>query len=595
MKKIVSLLTCTHLVAVIFMFFSFVANTQDYPVSSVRDNYRIDSLKIIPHSANTGDIISVVASTTHPSGGCDLEHYSIWKCNQFVFVDATYEQGMLTYICHSEDTIPLGTFSPGNYLLIYDWLDTVSFRVYPCQEDCQAYFTYIYAKCTDAKCINTVAFLDSSKGDVVTWLWDFGDGTGSDEQNPVHTYESSGIYEVCLTINTSDGCTSTYCEKVPVGPVNRCKADFRWEPLRCTDEVSRCCGSYKFTDLSKGNPDKWYWHFGDGDTSTLQNPVHTYPCNGKYIVSLVIVTPSGCSDIKLDTIVVGDTLYPCCKADFEWEELHPNWDCQKKSTNCITPYYYVQFTDRSRGRVRIYKWDFGDGTVSAEQNPFHRYKFSGTYNVCLTITCAGWCYDDICKTITVGDTVPGPCRADFTVSFDDLVCPTCIGCYCVRFVDQSSLNTVEWLWSFGDGDTSAVENPFHIYWWSPGDPLLNVCLRIKTSDHCTDSICKLYDPQSGSLVSLSDDISLSAEELTLFPNPVNDEIHILLPQEIQNRECRLAITDMYGRQIGVYSYHGGDTADGTISLNVANLDNGQYICMVNTDNVLYKSRFTVNK
>jgi hypothetical protein len=249
----------------------------------------------------------------------------------------------------------------------------------------------------------------------------------------------------------------------------------------------------------------------------------------------------------------------------------------------------------SRGRVWTREWDFGDGTTSTEKDPFHEYKYAGTYDVCLTITCTGWCYDVICKTITVGDSIPGPCEADFTVSHENLVCPLCIGCWCVQFTDQSSLNTVEWLWSFGDCDTSTVRNPFHVYWWHPGDPFFKVCLSIKTSDHCTDTICKMYDPQSGSLVSGINDVSHSSEKLTLYPNPVSGEMHVQLAHEAMNKECTIIIMDMYGRKQKIYSYKRGETIDGTVSIDVANLNNGQYICTVITDNKSYNSRFTVIK
>lgn len=595
MKKKVIFLSCACFVAFTMMIFSRTARAQDYPIPPIQDNYWIDSLKIIPQEAHAGDIISVAAYTTHSSGGCDLKDYRIWKCQNFIFVDATYEQGMLTYICHSADTIPLGTLLPGNYTLLYDWLDTIRFRVYHSQEDCQAYFTYTHLKCQFEKCLNTVAFQDSSKGDVVSWFWEFGDGKSSEEKDPVHTYETGGIYDVCLKIETSDGCTSTWCERVAVGPTETCKADFKWDPLVCFSNFAPCPRSFYFTDLSKGDPVKWYWNFGDGDTSTFQNPVHTYEMNGRYVVSLVIYTSSGCSDIKLDTIMVGDSIPHCCRADFEWEEVIPFWDCQAAWTDCITPYYYVQFKDMSRGTVWTQEWDFGDGNTSAEKNPFHEYQYAGTYDVCLKIICPGWCYDVICKTITVGDTIPGPCEADFTVSHENLVCPLCLGCWCVQFIDQSSLNTVEWLWSFGDCDTSILRNPRHDYYWFPGDPLFKVCLRIKTSDHCVDTICKMYDPQSGTLVSGINDVTQSSEELSLYPNPASGEIHIQLSPEVMNKECMLSIMDMYGRQLGVYGYGRGETGDGTVSMSVANLNNGQYICTVIADNKLYKSRFTVAK
>jgi PKD repeat protein len=594
MKKKFYFLSHACYIAFMMMIFSQAASAQDYPMPPVQDNYWIDSLKIIPQKAYAGDIISVAAYTTHSSGDCGLKDYRIWKCQDFIFVDATYEQGMLTYICHSADTIPLGTFSTGNYTLFYDWLDTIRFRVYPNPQDCRAYFTYTYAKCLDAKCINTVAFQDSSKGDVVSWFWEFGDENTSKEKNPVHAWAKSGIYDVCLKIVTSDGCSDTYCERVPVGVTNRCKADFTWEPLRCSDVVSRCPGFYQFMDLSKGDPIKWYWNFGDGDTSTFQNPLHAYDSDGRYVVSLVIYTSSGCSDIKLDTIVVGDSVPHCCSADFGWEEVVPLWNCQPEWTNCITPYYYVQFKDMSMGPVWKWEWDFGDGSVSTEQNPFHEYKYTGTYDVCLKIICSGWCYDVIRKIITVGDTIPGQCKADFTVDPEEPAC-MCPACYCVRFIDQSSWNTVEWLWSFGDCDTSVVKNPQHTYFWIPGEPLFKVCLKIRTSDNCVDSVCKMYDPESGTLVSGFNEIPQPSEELSLYPNPASGEIHVQLLQEILNKKCLITIMDMYGRQLGVYSYDSGETIDGTVSLNVANLNNGQYICTVIADNKLYKCRFTVTK
>lgn len=767
MKKNVK--SAISLTALLAMLIFGMAGSYGYPVPPVNDNYRVDSLKIIPLTAYTGVSLNLVAYTTHTSGGCQLISYRIWKSGKFIVIDATYEQGPLDYICHSADTIALGTYPPGNYFLLYDWMDTISFKVLPNQQGCQAYYTYTYPKCNDAKCLNTVAFMDSSKGSVIKWLWDFGDSKYAEEQNPVHTYGKPGVYDVCLKIVTEDGCSGTYCELVPVGVseecrayfetvypdcytsnvvdcysnyvafINRssgnvikwmwdfgdgqtsdeknplhyymktgryevcltietsagctdtycdtvyvsiagCKADFRWEPLRCTDEIARCYGMYQFIDmsfsrviswkwdfgdgtssdsqnpvhgyindgiypvsltietsygctdtkydtlvvgdtipakckarfrwqplicfesilpcprsfsfidLSGGDPIKWYWNFGDGDTSTMQNPVHTYKCNGRYQVSLTIFTASGCSDIRLDTITVGDSLVPCCNADYKWEEVYPNFDCLKKTTDCITPYYFIQFTDISTGKIIGWHWDFGDGTGSDEQNLVHEYKFAGKYEVCLTINCGGWCFDNICKTILVGDTIPGPCDADFTVDPQSPPC-ACPACYCVNFVDQSSWNAVEWLWDFGDGDTSTLKNPFHVYNLTQGDTLYKVCLRIKTSDNCIDSICRLFDVMSGKLISGTDDTKQSAEQLMVFPNPVSSELYIRLSPELLNKFFEVSITDIFGRQAGLYRYEGDETADGNISIDVANLNNGQYICTVVTDKKTYKSRF----
>jgi hypothetical protein len=105
----------------------------------------------------------------------------------------------------------------------------------------------------------------------------------------------------------------------------------------------------------------------------------------------------------------------------------------------------------------------------------------------------------------------------------------------------------------------------------------------------------MYDPQSGSLVSGINEISHPSEELILFPNPASGEMHVQLAQEATNKECMITIMDMYGRQQKVCRYSRGESVDGTVSIDVANLNNGQYICTVITDNKSYNSRFTVIK
>ena len=686
MKKRIIFLSGTLYVAVLIMLFVQDGLAQDIPVPPVHDNYWVDSLKIIPEKAYEGDIINLVAFTTHTSGGCDLEDYRIWKFGSIIIVDATYEQGLLTYMCHSVDTMRIGMLPAGSYILLFDWSKTIEFRVYPNQQHCQAYFTWVYLKCLTEKCLNTVAFIDSSQGDVVEWMWDFGDGQTSEEQNPVHTYSFPGIYNVCLTIATSDGCTSIYCDKVRVGipdeckaffeviytdcysndisdclsnyvafldkslgniehwywdfgdghtseeqnPVHEyenegiyegcltiqtydgctdiycdsvfvympwCKADFTWEELRCADSLAPCIRTYRFIDLSVGESMKWYWSFGDGDSSALQNPVHMYEKDGVYEVSLTIHTYNGCTDTKLDTIIVGDTVYPQCKADFRWDMVFPTWDCLNKSTNCIAPYPYydVWFFDESVGAITDWEWDFGDGYSSFEQNPFHEYKFAGKYEVGLLIKAKGGCSDSICKTVTVGDTIPGLCKADFKISKEILPCPDCMGCYCVKFIDQSSWNTVEWYWDFGDGDTSTLQNPEHMYIHYPNDTLFTVCLTIKTSDHCMDTICKIYDPVLDSLYSGINDNRALSEVIAIYPNPSDNEIFIDLIPDATSKECLLNIVDLYGRKVDVQKYNLTAASHGSITYNVANLSNGQYICLVILDKKLYVGRFTVNK
>jgi len=134
----------------------------------------------------------------------------------------------------------------------------------------------------------TVAFTDASTGDVEEWTWDFGDGTGSDLQNPEHTYASIGFYSVTLIIKGAGG-SDTHTKqdfihaKAPP-PVAGFTADGTEgdQPLTVT-----------FTDTSEGDIEEWLWDFGDGSTSDLQNPSHTYTSSGTFTVSLTVTGEGG--------------------------------------------------------------------------------------------------------------------------------------------------------------------------------------------------------------------------------------------------------------------------------------------------------------
>jgi beta propeller repeat protein len=127
----------------------------------------------------------------------------------------------------------------------------------------------------------TVRFNDTSSGTPAHWTWDFGDGSSSREQNPIHEYSANGTYTVTLTIDTP------YCRDqiqkqnlITVGgaPIAKFSASPDGGPSPLT---------VQFTDMSDGNPDSWLWDFGDNTTAQEQNPVHVYEIPGAYNISLV--------------------------------------------------------------------------------------------------------------------------------------------------------------------------------------------------------------------------------------------------------------------------------------------------------------------
>jgi PKD repeat protein len=135
----------------------------------------------------------------------------------------------------------------------------------------------------------TVAFTDQSSGNPTSWRWDFGDGATSTIQNPTHTYAAPGTYTVSLTAtNVAGSNTATRTDLVTATPPPAPTADLSASPTSGGAPLD-----VAFSDRSSGNPTGWSWDFGDGTTSTAQNPLHTYSSPGSYTVSLTIINAGG--------------------------------------------------------------------------------------------------------------------------------------------------------------------------------------------------------------------------------------------------------------------------------------------------------------
>ena len=140
----------------------------------------------------------------------------------------------------------------------------------------------------------TVAFTDKSLNAPTAWKWDFGDGSTATEQNPSHTYTTLGIYTVSLTASNKDGSDSTSKTNYIVttlAPVADFKAD---------RQVGKAPFIVQFTDLSTNSPTSWSWDFGDGTSSSEQNPRHIYMNEGAYDVRLTATNQYG-SDMVFKT------------------------------------------------------------------------------------------------------------------------------------------------------------------------------------------------------------------------------------------------------------------------------------------------------
>ena len=220
----------------------------------------------------------------------------------------------------------------------------------------------------------SVAFTSSSTGTISSYNWNFGDGTSSTVQNPPHTYASVGTYSVSLTATGPGGSnTSTRAGYIVVTAPSVTPAPTA--SFSATGTSGPAPLAVAFTSTSTGSINSYNWTFGDGTSSTLQNPSHSYATAGTYTVSLK-VTGSGGSNTasKSGYIVVSVPDTSSVTANFT-----------ANVTSGPAP-LSPTFTSTSTGTISSYYWQFGDGTVGSAKSVNHTYSKAGSYSVSLTVT-----------------------------------------------------------------------------------------------------------------------------------------------------------------------------------------------------------------
>lgn len=331
---------------------------------------------------------------------------------------------------------------------------------------CRAHFTSFNSPAGGTQ------FLDNSTGtgQWTTYIWDFGDGTTAVQYNPLHVYQTSGSYYVCLTIIDSlNNCFDTFCDTISAigsgGGGGNCRAAFQHSSQGLHTS---------FFNFSTGNGLSYNWNFGDGNSSTAMSPNHTYAAAGTYNVCLVISSLL-CSDTVCQSITVQGGGGGMCQAGFTHRQ--------------IPGAIGVQFTNTSipiLPNSTHFLWNFGDGNTSFAVNPTHVYTNTGTYTVCLTMfDSLSNCTSTYCDSVYAqGNGGGANCNANFTSSAQGLT---------AFFQNSSTGNGLNYHWSFGDGNTSTAHSPIHRYATAG---TYNVCLII-SSFLCSDTTCTTITIQGG--------------------------------------------------------------------------------------------------
>ncbi|MFZ1451616.1 MAG: PKD domain-containing protein, partial [Ferruginibacter sp.] len=369
---------------------------------------------------------------------------------------------------------------------------------------------------------NSFTFVDNSTDDglhpITNWVWNFGDGTIQTFTAPpfTHFYSASGSYNVTLKTIDAIGCsdsttnTNTIIISNPVAAFTQ-------------SDTTVCPGiDISFTNASTGPNLTYVWHFGDGATDTLADPVHNYATEGNYTVLLIITDQYGCQD-SVDQII---------------HAAPPHASFTVSDTLSTCPPLIANFTNTSINGIDA-TWDFGDGSTSNSPNPIHIYNTPGIYFAKLFVTGPGNnCFDTVvqrivvrgpigtfsysplsgCSPLTVNFTAVSPDRPAYVWDFNDgsiintpdstisytytlpgaylpkMILVDSGGCQVpiegvdtinvygvktnfgfdglprcnlgdIQFSDSSIINDISsvYAWNFGDGGTSALQNPSHFY------------------------------------------------------------------------------------------------------------------------------------
>ncbi|MFH0758472.1 MAG: PKD domain-containing protein [Bacteroidota bacterium] len=413
-----------------------------------------------------------------------------------------------------------------------------------------------------------VNFYDRSEGEIASWFWDFGDGTTSDEPNPVHGFDfMGGVFNVCLTITTADSCANSYCAPVYIGNSDTtvmpgCQALFTYNVMESYPE------QFAFQDLSMGtNPTGWFWDFGDGTFSNEQNPVHVFgkrsdsldpagyfgpPVSDHYKVCLTVVNEDNCKSSYCDYVYMGgvtDTIFP--------------QPCP----------YFISLTTSN-----ILGGNYCNGTalaslVDAEGNPVEAVDFYWSNGE------TGPAASGLCLNIPYYVSITGMdgCQLVGSFAIIDYSQPmnpvgfwTIYGfrsCYDLNYNPPDSGYVCNW--TFSDGTILTGDNVNYAF---TGNTFNSVTLNV------LDASGNVVYSEEIALQSSTRIPETKGSSLKLYPNPAADEIHIA-PGETLHRNVQVDIYNSLGQKLISEDF---TEASGLseISVSVTTLQRGIYYARV---------------
>lgn len=317
---------------------------------------------------------------------------------------------------------------------------------------------------------------------IIDWQWDFGDSSTDNTQHTSHQYTSSGLFNVTLTITTDSNCLAQITKAVEVSttPI----AAFTISDI-CLNQGATPVNT---TSIASGTIGSYDWNFGDGGSSSLQSPIHSYTQAGVYTIELIAASSGGCADTASQTITVNGSP----TANFT------------AANACLG--MAIPFSDLSSSNTTLvnWEWNFSNGMTSAEQSPSLVFPTASQLTAQLIVSDNNGCTDTASSSFTV---YPIP-LASFSVK------DACLN-EVSTFTDLSSITSgsvVSWQWDFKDGNTSSSQHPSNMY---ALDTSYTVQLIVTSDNGCTDTLEQLTTVNPLPQVDLVPDLISGCEDLAI--------------------------------------------------------------------------------
>lgn len=350
--------------------------------------------------------------------------------------------------------------TPGNYDICLTITDNVGNTTTHCENS----FIVVnslpqvdFAVDSSAGCLpHTVNFTDLSimgSGTITNWLWDFGDGNlDPTNQNPSHTYTSSGSFDVTLVVTDANGCSESLLLN---NLVNTTDAPYA---AISTNGFTGSCAFPRTVTFQATSPSAsgqtYAWDFGDGNTATGQFVNHTYTTVGCYTPTLVVTSSTGtCTYTQVANNCINVAEPPT--ADFS---LGSPTGCDIPHTTSIT---------NNSTNASTYTWSFGDGNTwggalgSYTYNTYEpMFGTNGLFTMRLTVHNSAGCSDTHTELVQISDL-----EAEFDYSIMDACAPTSLVNMSGTYLGETStfVSGIQWDWDFGDGNTGTGASTSHSY------------------------------------------------------------------------------------------------------------------------------------